>query len=82
VPDDVRKQLTIVPVDHMDQVLAAALLDEARPAAKTAIRSLTPARVRKARRPRTGTKAPIAAVPTPPVKPVKQPPATPPSGGA
>jgi ATP-dependent Lon protease len=81
VPDDVRKQLTIVPVDHMDQVLAAALLDEARPAAKTAIRSLTPARVRTARRPRKGTKAPIAAVP-PAVKAPKQPPATPPSGGA
>jgi ATP-dependent Lon protease len=82
VPDDVRKQLTIVPVDHMDQVLAAALLDQARPSAKPSLRTLTPARVRKARRARKGTKAPVAAVPTPPVKPVKQPPATPPSGGA
>jgi ATP-dependent Lon protease len=82
VPDDVRKQLTIVPVDHMDQVLAAALLDQARPIAKPSLRALTPARVRKARRARKGTKAPVAAVPTPAVKPVKQPPATPPSGGA
>jgi ATP-dependent Lon protease len=80
VPDDVRKQLTIVPVDHMDQVLAAALLDQARPAAAPHLRALT-TRVRKpARRPRKGTKAPVAAVP--PVKPAKQPPATPPSGGA
>jgi ATP-dependent Lon protease len=81
VPDDVRKQLTIVPVDHMDQVLAAALLDQARPAAQPALRPLT-ARARKpARRTRKG-KAPVAAVPTTPVKPVKQPPATPPTGGA
>jgi Lon protease (S16) C-terminal proteolytic domain len=81
VPEEVRKQLDIVPVDHMDQVLAAALLDEARPAAQPALRTLTPSRVRKARRPRKGTKAPIAAVPAP-VKPAKQPPAVPPTGGA
>jgi ATP-dependent Lon protease len=82
VPDEVRKQLTIVGVDHMDQVLAAALLDQARPAAQTALRSITPLVRKPARRARKGTKAPVAAVPTPPVKPVKQPPATPPSGGA
>jgi len=81
VPDDVRKQLTIVPVDHMDQVLAAALIDEARPVAKTAVRSITPLVRKPGRRVRKGTKAPVAAVP-PTVKPVKQPPATPPSGGA
>jgi ATP-dependent Lon protease len=81
VPDDVRKQLTIVPVDHMDQVLAAALLDQARPAAKPTLRTLTPARVRRARRPRKAPKAPVAAVP-PAVKAPKQPPATPPTGGA
>jgi ATP-dependent Lon protease len=81
VPDDVRKQLTIVPVDHMDQVLAAALLDQARPAAKPTLRTLTPARVRRARRPRKAPKAPVAAVP-PAVKTPKQPPATPPTGGA
>jgi ATP-dependent Lon protease len=79
IPDDVRKQLKIVPVDHMDQVLAAALLDKARPAAQPALRALTPRR-KPARRPRKGTKAPVAAVPA--VKPVKQPPATPPTGGA
>jgi ATP-dependent Lon protease len=82
VPDEVRKQLTIVGVDHMDQVLAAALLDKARPAAQTALRSITPLVRKPARRARKGAKAPVAAVPTPPVKPVKQPPATPPSGGA
>ena len=81
VPDDVRKQLTIVPVDHMDQVLSAALLDEARPAAQPTLRALTPARIRKPRRPRKGTKAPLAAVPAP-VKPAKQPPVVPPTGGA
>jgi ATP-dependent Lon protease len=79
VPDDVRKQLKIVPVDHMDQVLKAALLDHARPV-QPVLRTPAP-RVRKpSRRPRTGPKAPIAAVP--PVKPAKQPPATPPTGGA
>jgi ATP-dependent Lon protease len=82
VPDEVRKQLTIVGVDHMDQVLSAALLDQARPAAQTALRSITPLVRKPARRLRKGTKAPVAAVPTPPVKPVKQPPATPPTGGA
>jgi predicted ATP-dependent protease len=81
VPDDVRTQLTIVPVDHMDQVLAAALLDQARPAAKPTLRTLTPSRVRRARRPRKAPKAPVAAVP-PAVKAPKQPPATPPTGGA
>ena len=42
VPEEVRKQLDIVAVDHMDQVLAAALLDQARPAAQPALRALTP----------------------------------------
>jgi ATP-dependent Lon protease len=79
VPDDVRRQLKIVPVDHMDQVLKAALLERARPV-QPVLRTPAP-RVRKpTRRPRTGPKAPIAAVP--PVKPAKQPPATPPTGGA
>ena len=82
VPDDVRAQLTIVPVDHMDQVLAAALLDEARPAAKTAIRSLTPRARKPGRRIRKAPKVPVVAVPATAVKPVKQPPVTPPSGGA
>ncbi len=82
VPDDVRKQLAIVPVDHMDQVLAAALLDEARPAAQPAIRSITTMRKPSRRARKAPKKAPVAAVPVPPVKPGKQPPATPPTGGA
>ena len=34
VPDEVRQQLRIVPVDTMDEVLAEALIDQARPAAR------------------------------------------------
>ena len=64
----------------MDQVLAEALIDEARPVAKTALRSITPLVRKPGRRIRKGPKAPVAAVP-PPGKAVKQPPATPPSGG-
>jgi ATP-dependent Lon protease len=84
IPDEVRKQLTIVPVDHMDQVLAAALLDQARPAARPSLRAITPLVRKPARRARKvvkGPKAPIAATPVP-VKPAKQPPAAPPTGGA
>jgi len=84
VPDEVRKQLTIVGVDHMDQVLSGALLDQARPAAQTALRSITPLARKPARRARKVTKGrkPIAATPVPPVKPIKQPPAAPPTGSA
>ncbi len=82
IPDDVRTQLNIVPVDHMDQVLAAALIDEARPVAKTAVRSITPLARKPGRRVRKGPKVPVAAVPAAAVKPAKQPPVTPPSGGA
>jgi len=85
VPEEVRKQLTIVGVDHMDQVLSAALLDQARPAAQTALRAITPLVRKPARRARKapkGQKVPIAAVPVPPVKPIKQPPAPPPTGSA
>jgi ATP-dependent Lon protease len=84
VPDEVRKQLTIVGVDHMDQVLSGALLDQARPAARTALRSITPLvrkPVRRTRKVPKGQKVPIAATPVPPVKP-KQPPAAPPTGSA
>jgi hypothetical protein len=85
VPDEVRKQLTIVGVDHMDQVLSGALLDQARPAAQTALRAITPLVRKPSRRGRKapkGQKAPIAATPVPPVKPIKQPPAAPPTGSA
>ena len=84
VPEEVRKQLTIVGVDHMDQVLAAALLDEARPAAQPALRAITPLVRKPARRVRKVVKGrkPIAAIPVPPVKPAKQPPAAPPTGSA
>ena len=85
VPDEVRKQLTIVGVDHMDQVLSAALLDQARPAAQTALRAITPLvrkPSRRARKAPKGQKVPIAATPVPPVKPIKQPPAAPPTGSA
>src|SRR5438876_1085780 len=34
VPDEIRQQLRIVPVDSMDEVLAEALIDRARPAAR------------------------------------------------
>ncbi len=81
VPEEVRKQLTIVGVDHMDQVLSAALLDQARPAARTALRAITPLVRKPVRRTRKGPKVPIAATPVPPVKP-KQPPAAPPTGSA
>jgi ATP-dependent Lon protease len=85
VPDEVRKQLTIVGVDHMDQVLSGALLDQARPAAQTALRAITPLvrkPSRRARKAPKGQKVPIAATPVPPVKPIKQPPAAPPTGSA
>ncbi|MGH2483017.1 MAG: S16 family serine protease, partial [Candidatus Limnocylindria bacterium] len=85
VPEEVRQQLTIVGVDHMDQVLSAALLDQARPAAQTALRAITPLVRKPARRARKapkGHKVPIAATPVPPVKPIKQPPAAPPTGSA
>jgi ATP-dependent Lon protease len=83
VPEEVRKQLTIVGVDHMDQVLSGALLDQARPAAQTALRAITPLVRKPARRPRKVVKGrkPVAATPVP-VKPVKQPPAAPPTGSA
>jgi ATP-dependent Lon protease len=77
VPDEVRNQLHIVPVDTMDEVLKAALLDVARPAAKVKPRVLVPVRA-KTRRPRTPKKeAPLVANTPPPV-----PPAAPPSGSA
>jgi len=65
VPDEVRQQLRIVPVENMDQVLAEALIDAPRPAARIkAEREERQQRVtRRPRRPRKpAEEAPIAAV--------------------
>jgi ATP-dependent Lon protease len=72
VPEDVRQQLRIVPVETMDQVLAEALIDQARPASQIkAERSARQKRVTR-RRGQKKEQAPIAATPT---QPVDQPPA-------
>jgi ATP-dependent Lon protease len=75
VPDEVLQQLHIVPVENMDQVLAEALIDAPRSAAR--IKAERDARQKHvARRPRrsrkTADKAPINA---PGDKPADQPPA-------
>jgi ATP-dependent Lon protease len=73
VPEDVRQQLRIVPVETMDQVLAEALIDHARPAAR--IKAERDARQKRVTRRRAKKEqAPIAATPNPPVE---QPPANP-----
>jgi ATP-dependent Lon protease len=71
VPEDVRQQLRIVPVETMDQVLAEALIDHARPAAQ--IKAERSARQKRVTRRRKAKKEqpPIAATPE---KPVDQPP--------
>jgi len=65
VPEEVRQELRIVPVENMDQVLAEALIDSARPASRIkAEREERQKRVaRRPRRPRKPAKdeAPIAA---------------------
>jgi ATP-dependent Lon protease len=65
VPEEVREQLRIVPVENMDQVLAEALIDAPRPAARIkAERDERQQRAaRRPRRPRKPAKdeAPIAA---------------------
>jgi ATP-dependent Lon protease len=66
VPEEVRHELRIVPVENMDQVLAEALIDSARPASRIkAEREERQKRVaRRPRRPRKPAKeeeAPIAA---------------------
>jgi ATP-dependent Lon protease len=77
VPDEVRSQLRLIPVETMDQVLAEALIDAPRPAsrikAERAARQqrVTPPKVRAPRR-----KAPTPELPVPgaPEPPVEQPP--------
>ena len=80
VPEEVRQQLRIVPVDSMDEVLAEALIDRPRPAAR--IKAERDAR-QKAVVLRRPSRRKVAATPTVPVKPppVEQPPATT-AGGA
>jgi ATP-dependent Lon protease len=75
VPDDVRSQLTIVPVETMDEVLAHALIAEARPAGRIkAERAARQKRVApRSRRSRRPEEAPVAATP-PPTKKPEQPP--------
>jgi ATP-dependent Lon protease len=73
VPDDVRQQLRIVPVETMDQVLEEALIDQARPAERIkAERDARQKRVTKRRRSAKKEEPPIAATPAPAVE---QPPA-------
>jgi hypothetical protein len=73
VPEDVRQQLRIVPVETMDQVLAEALIDHARPASQ--IKAERSARQKRVTRRRSRKQeAPIAASPT---QPAEQPPAGP-----
>jgi len=73
VPEEVRNELRIVPVETMDEVLSEALIDRARPASQIkAERSARQKRVTR-RRPRK-QEAPGPATPQPPVD---QPPAGP-----
>jgi ATP-dependent Lon protease len=70
VPEDVRNELRIVPVETMDQVLAEALIDHARPAsrikAERAERQKRVASRRRGRKP--AEEPPIAAAPEPKVE--------------
>jgi ATP-dependent Lon protease len=85
VPEEVRNQLKIIPVETMDEVLAQALIDRARPA--TRIKAERAARqkavVRRARRepvaakaggPRRKPATPKPALPVTPLTPADQPP--------
>jgi ATP-dependent Lon protease len=85
VPEEVRNQLSIIPVETMDEVLAQALIDRARPA--TRIKAERAARqkavVRRARREPVAAKAggsgrkpaaPKPSLPVTPPAPADQPP--------
>jgi ATP-dependent Lon protease len=77
VPDEVRSQLRLVPVETMDEVLAEALIDAPRPAARIkAERAARQQRVapRKARTSRRKAPTPELPVPGTPEIPVEQPP--------
>jgi ATP-dependent Lon protease len=77
VPDEVRTQLRLIPVETMDEVLAEALIDAPRPAARIKAeraarqQRVTPRAARAPRRPRPASKVPV---PTTPEIPVEQPP--------
>jgi ATP-dependent Lon protease len=71
VPEEIRSQLRIIPVESMDQVLAEALIARARPAAQ--IKAERSARQNRVTRRRSRKQeAPVPATPQPPVE---QPPA-------
>jgi ATP-dependent Lon protease len=75
VPDEVRSQLRIIPVESMDEVLAEALIDRPRPA--STLKSERAARQKAAvRRPSRRRVAAEKGVPVSPSHPVDQPPAT------
>ena len=69
MPAEVRKRLRIVPVETMDQVLAEALIDHARPASRIkAERAERQKRVTSRRRRKPADEeSPIAATPKPKV---------------
>ncbi len=76
VPEEVRTQLRIVPVDSMDEVLAEALVDQARPASrmKAERAARQKAAVRRPSRRRIASEKP--GVPVTPARPPGQPPAS------
>ena len=74
VPDEVLQQLRIVPVENMDQVLAEALIDAPRSAARIKAERAERQKL-VARRPRRSRKPADAPVSTPADKPSNQPPA-------
>ncbi len=74
VPDEVLQQLRIVPVENMDQVLAEALIDAPRSAARIKAERAERQKL-VARRPRRSRKPADAPVSTPADKPADQPPA-------
>jgi predicted ATP-dependent protease len=78
IPDEVRSQLRLIPVETMDEVLAEALIDAPRPASRIkAERAARQKQVTKrpARSPRRSRRAPELPVPATPEVPVEQPPA-------
>ena len=69
VPEDIRNELRIVPVETMDQVLAEALIDHARPGSRIkAERAERQKRVASRRRRKPADESPIAATPEPKVE--------------
>jgi ATP-dependent Lon protease len=75
VPEEIRSQLRLVPVETMDQVLAEALIDAPRPAAR--IKAERAARQQRVapRTPRRTRQTPAPALPAAPEVTIEQPPA-------